>query len=60
MSIVVYDPVLASDNSFNGVSVEKDFDTFKANCDIILANRYDPCLDDVANKVYTRDIYHDN
>lgn len=60
MNVIVYDPVLVSEESFNGFPVEKDLANFKFKCDIILANRYDSNLDDVADKVYTRDIFHNN
>ncbi len=54
--LVVYEPTLAGDD-FYGSRVERDLDTFKRECDVILANRRAPDLDDVAQKVYTRDLY---
>ena len=54
--LVVYEPTLKED-SFYGSRVELDLDAFKASCDVILANRRAPELSDVAQKVYTRDLY---
>lgn len=54
--LVVYEPTLAGDD-FYGSRVERDLTAFKRECDVILANRRAPELDDVAEKVYTRDLY---
>lgn len=54
--LVVYEPTLKED-SFYGSRVERYLDAFKASCDVILANRRAPELSDVAQKVYTRDLY---
>ena len=54
--VVVYEPTLDADE-FYGSRVEHDLDAFKKECDIILTNRAAPELSDVADKVYTRDIY---
>ncbi len=54
--LVVYEPTLPQDD-FYGSRVERDLDAFKRECDVILANRRAPELDDVAEKVYTRDLY---
>lgn len=54
--LVVYEPTLTQDD-FYGSRVERDLDAFKRECDVILANRRAPELDDVAEKVYTRDLY---
>ncbi len=54
--VVVYEPTLQADE-FYGSRVEHDLDAFKKECDIILTNRAAPELSDVADKVYTRDIY---
>lgn len=56
VTVVVYEPTLKADE-FYGSRVEHDLDAFKKECDIILTNRAAPELSDVADKVYTRDIY---
>lgn len=54
--IVVYEPTLQEDTFFEN-KVIHDFEQFKKICDVIVANRYDSCLDGVRAKVYTRDLY---
>ena len=56
ITVVVYEPTLRDDEFF-GSRVVRDLDAFKAECDLILANRAAPELADVAEKIYTRDLY---
>ena len=57
VEVVIFEPTIQEAN-FEGITVIKDFEEFSLKSDVIVANRFDPILENVKDKIYTRDIFN--
>ena len=57
--LIAFEPYINNDY-FNGIEVDNELKSFKKRCDLIVTNRYDDCLSDIKDKVFTRDLFKEN
>ena len=60
VKLIIYESQLDSIDIYHDFQINNDLELFKSKSTVIIANRYDACLDDMKEKVYSRDVFHNN